>query len=245
MASTGDYQVVTPERVNLQYDIAGIGSRGAAILVDLMVQGAIAFVLYIAFFGLLLVSIVVGQVTGGADITSTAGFIIVAVLFIVALFVLTLGYNLIFEIIWNGQTPGKRTVGIRVIRENGYPIRATDAVIRNIVRIVDYLPFAYAIGVFTMLFNGRAKRLGDFAAGTIVVREGPRTTMAFPMPESDSSTTSLEPDDATLVRDFLVRRTTLNPDARRALAARLASALSIRYGLALDADPEPRLERLV
>ena len=176
MASASEYQVVTPERVSLQYDIAGIGSRGAAILVDFAVQGVISLVLYIALLGVLLRHGAGGRPAGGRGGDSRrplASFIVIA-LFVVALFALTLGYHMVFEIIWNGQTPGKRVTGIRVIRENGYPIRPVDAVIRNVVRIVDYLPFAYAVGVFTMLFNDRARRLGDFAAGTIVVREGPQ-----------------------------------------------------------------------
>ena len=244
MASASDYQVLTPERVSLQYDIAGIGSRGAAILVDLVLQSLLSIVLYVALFGVLLgVTAVGGRNSGDA---AFGAFIITVILFVVALFALTLGYHLVFEIIWNGQTPGKRTVGIRVIRENGYPIRPVDAVIRNIVRIVDYLPFAYAIGVFTMLFNERARRLGDFAAGTIVVREAPRDAISFSSSDTDAPTTSLQPDDATLVRDFLVRRPSLDPDARRHLARRLAAALSVRYGLAPDeADPEALLGRLV
>jgi len=248
MASTDyrpDFQVVTPERVSLQYDIAGIGSRGAAILVDLLVQSAISMALYMLLLGALLVAAVVDAVGGGS---STAGFFVVAAIFVVALFVLTMGYNLVFEIIWNGQTPGKRVVGIRVIRENGYPIRPLDAVIRNVVRIVDYLPFVYSVGVFTMLVNGRAKRLGDFAAGTIVVHEGPGSSHEFATtPEAvadEPRAMSLQPEQATLVRDFLTRRGSLDPEARRELADRLVSALSRRYGLGSDADAEAVLERL-
>src|SRR5688572_25913360 len=117
MASASDYNVVTPERVSLQYDIAGIGSRGAAILVDLMLQSLISLVLYIALIGIALALTVFG------GLGETAAFIVILVLFIIAAFALTLGYNMAFEILWNGQTPGKRSVGIRVIRENGYPIR--------------------------------------------------------------------------------------------------------------------------
>jgi len=243
MASAGDYHVITPERVSLQYDIAGIGSRGAAILVDLLVQGVISLALYVILLGFLLVAAFVNGLDGG---TSMTGFIVVFVLFIVALFVLTLGYNLVFEILWNGQTPGKRSVGIRVIRENGYPIRPIDAVIRNVLRIIDYLPFAYAVGVFAMLFNARARRLGDFAAGTIVVREGPRTALGFSGSQTnDVRPTALDPEDATLVRDFLMRRSSLEPQARRQLTDRLAAALSARYGLVYDSEPEPMLERIV
>jgi uncharacterized RDD family membrane protein YckC len=251
MASASEYQVVTPERVSLQYDIAGIGSRGAAILVDFAVQGVISLVLYIALLGVFLVMALVGGMTAGrgGGITATAGFVVVIALFVVALFALTLGYHMLFEILWNGQTPGKRVTGIRVIRENGYPIRSVDAVIRNVVRIVDYLPFAYSVGVFTMLLNDRARRLGDFAAGTIVVREGPRSAIGFPPSSADIDAvrpTTLQPDDATLVRDFLTRRPSLAPEARAALAERLANALTQRYTLAAEhEDPESLLSKVV
>src|ERR1700730_210808 len=85
---------------------------------------------------------------------------------------------MLFEILWSGETPGKSLVGVRVIRENGYPIRPVDAVIRNLVRIVDWLPGIYGVGVLTMLLNQRSRRLGDFASGTIVVREGARNAGA-------------------------------------------------------------------
>src|SRR4029078_5649079 len=111
------------------------------------------------------------------------------------------GYYMVFEILWNGQTPGKRLVGVRVMRENGYPIRPVDAVIRNLVRIVDWLPATYGIGVLTMLLNKRSKRLGDFASGTIVVREGARTRVAPVNVGADvfSPTYILAAADATLV----------------------------------------------
>src|ERR671926_427029 len=128
-----EYSVLTPERVRLQYDIAGIGSRGAAAIVDTVIQGILLFLV---------------------------------ATYLLAVFVVTAGYYIFFEIVWSGQTPGKRALGVRVIRENGYPIRPVDAVIRNLVRVVDGLPSGYAIGLLVMLLNNRSKRLGDFAAGT-------------------------------------------------------------------------------
>src|SRR5260221_12522374 len=151
---------------------------------------------------------------------------------------------MLFEILWNGQTPGKRMLGIRVIRENGYPMRPIDAVIRNLVRIVDWLPSGYGIGVLTMLLNKRSKRLGDFASGTIVVREGTRgAAILFPA-VAEPGGVRLSNADATLVRDFLVRRSSMHPQARAELAARLAAVLVQRYALTADADSEPFLERL-
>jgi uncharacterized RDD family membrane protein YckC len=242
MAST-DFRVLTPERVSLQYDIAGIGSRGAALIVDSLIQTAIALVAAIAVSGgaLTLISFV-GDAAG-----LLAGVLLYA-LIALALFAITFGYFMVFEIMWSGQTPGKRVVGLRVIRENGYPIRPVDAVIRNLVRIVDALPFGYAVGVLAMLFNSRSRRLGDFAAGTLVVREGARSRHVFAEalePEQPAAMgVNLRAEDATLVRDFLVRRSGMSPPARADLARRLANAMSARYGVTVEADPEVFLERL-
>jgi uncharacterized RDD family membrane protein YckC len=238
--ASAEYSVLTPERVSLQYDIAGIGSRGAAALVDTAIQSVALIVAVVALSA--------GSVVGSAFLSFArgpgAGTLFLA-LFILALFAITNGYFMLFEIVWNGQTPGKRMLGIRVIRENGYPMRPIDAVIRNLVRIVDWLPGAYGVGVLTMLLNKRSKRLGDFASGTIVVREGSRGAAAFLMPGvAEPTGVRLSNPDATLVRDFLVRRSSMNPQARADLAARLSAALAHRYGLSVDGEPESFLERL-
>ena len=177
---------------------------------------------------------------------------IVLILLFLGTFFLIWGYYMVFEIVWSGQTPGKRALGLRVIRENGYPLRAGDAVVRNLIRILDGPPFFGAVlGSLVMLCNDRAKRIGDFAAGTIVVREGKRqrlgelgrlepgpagaaTAGATAAATADAPVmASLSAADATLVRDFLVRRAEMYPDARSALAQRLAEHLSRRYGYPL------------
>src|SRR6266852_2443996 len=240
--ASAEYSVLTPERVSLQYDIAGIGSRGAAAMVDTVIQSVALIVIFIALAAGLAASsafLSLGSGPGAATLFLA--------LFILALFAVADGYFMLFEILWNGQTPGKRMVGIRVIRENGYPLRPLDAVIRNLMRMVDWLPGAYGIGVLTMLLNKRSKRLGDFASGTIVVREGSRGagTLLTPSAETaESRGVRLSSADATLVRDFLVRRASLDPRARADLAARLSAVLAQRYALTLDGEPEAFLERL-
>ena len=191
--------------------------------------------------------------------------VLTLVLYALGSFFLLWGYYLVFEIVWSGQTPGKRALGLRVIRENGYPIRAGDAVVRNLIRILDAPPLGAVVGSLVMLCNDRAKRIGDFAAGTIVVREGKRQRLGelggigavSATPAARAATApgegpagepgrsggagdgsaasgavmpSLSAEDATLVRDFLVRRAEMYPDARRALALRLAEHVSRRYG---------------
>ena len=235
--------MLTPERVSLQYDIAGIGSRGAAVLIDTALQLA----------ALVVVGLLVGVVGGLGSrlpVDRDAFFIGLGALFLLAMLAVTTGYFMLFEVIWNGQSPGKRIVGVRVMRENGYPERTVDAVIRNLVRMVDWLPIGYGVGVLVMLLNRRSRRLGDFAAGTIVVREG-QALAAPPIPvplavDAPGSTPGyrLSAADATLVRDFLARRPRMDPAARADLAGRLAETLAARYGLVRERDPEAFLEAL-
>ena len=239
-----DYQVLTPERVSLQYEVAGIGSRAAAALVDALIQGVLLLALYIG-----VAATVLGSSLAAAGRGMTTAAAVVAAFFLLAAFIVTVGYFILFEIVWNGQTPGKRLVGLRVIRENGYPLRPADAVIRNLVRVVDALPGVYLVGLLVMLLNARSRRLGDFAAGSIVVHEGaPRATPFVTRPPQPAPQLGppvhLSSQDATLVRDFLLRRSSMEPRARAALAKRLASVIGQRYGLLTDSDPEGFLERL-
>jgi uncharacterized RDD family membrane protein YckC len=232
--------VLTPERVALQYDIAGLGSRAAALFVDGALQGLALLLLLIAFVTLFAPPRRMGPPVDAAGQPNATLWILLAIVFFVVFLVVT-GYFIFFEIVWNGQTPGKRLLGIRVIRENGYPLRPRDAVVRHVVGLVDGLLTGYTVGPLVMLLNERAKRVGDFAAGTIVVRENAARTLATladwpaaagsPALVEGHVAAALAAGDATLVRDFLVRRDTLDAAARRRLAARLAAALSRRYGL--------------
>jgi uncharacterized RDD family membrane protein YckC len=238
--ASADYAVLTPERVSLEYGIAGIGSRGGAAIIDTLIQSVALTVVGIA-------GVSASAVLNAAS--SRFALTILIALLAVGGFIITAGYYLVFEIVWNGQTPGKRAVGIRVIRENGYPMRPIDSVIRNIVRVADWLPFFYGLGVLVMLFNKRSRRLGDFTAGTIVVREGARrglTSVVAPTAAPpEAPLVALSSADATLVRDFLVRRGSMHPSARANLAKRLAAALAQRYHLRVEEDvPEVLLERL-
>src|SRR6188508_1663748 len=120
-----DFSVLTPERVSLQYDIAGVGSRGAAVLVDSVIEAVALIVVAVAFGGGIAVfNSVLGDV---AQLNA-----VVLAVFILVFFAVSVGYFMVFEIIWSGQTPGKRIVGVRVLRENGYPIRPVDSAVRNV-----------------------------------------------------------------------------------------------------------------
>jgi uncharacterized RDD family membrane protein YckC len=241
--ASADYTLVTPERVRLEYAIAGIGSRGGAVLVDTLAQLVALSVVTAALGG---ASAAFGDFPEG--IAGGSGLLVLG-LWVAASFAITTGYFMVFEIVWNGQTPGKRLLGLRVIRDSGYPIRPVDSVVRNLVRIVDWLPFAYGIGAMVMLLNARSRRLGDFAGGTLVVREGRQRTLPTLTPVAAADEPggfTLSSADATLVRDFLVRREGMEPGIRADLARRLATALAHRYRLphAPATDAEAFLERL-
>ena len=149
------------------------------------------------------------------------------------------GYFIFFELLMRGQTPGKKSMKIRVIRDDGTPVTANEVLIRNILRIVDFLPFGYALGAVVMFPNPLAKRLGDLAAGTIVVKEGQLDYRAHadtknPLPPAESTPSAvnseLTAEERRVLGGFLHRRDELLPQAREELAARLAVPLHGKYG---------------
>jgi len=133
--------IETPEQTSIEFPLAGIGSRFLAVLIDSLIQTAVLIIL-----GLIFVGAGLGFRSAGFAGSPTAGVWIVAILIFIY-FLLMYGYFILFESIWNGQTPGKRLTHIRVIKDSGQPITAIDAVGRNLLRIVDQLPFAYGFGV--------------------------------------------------------------------------------------------------
>ncbi len=163
--------VRTPEHVELQFLLAGAGNRFLAVLVDLLIQGlalvGLLVVLVLAFWALRSASPETAEaVVEGAGLWVFAGLILVY-------FLVQWGYFTLFETMWAGQTPGKRLLKIRVVREDGRPVGFAEAAIRNLLRVVlDSQPGnLYAVGFVTGMLNLRFKRLGDYAAGTVVIRE--------------------------------------------------------------------------
>jgi len=159
------HYIDTPEQVELHFNVAGIGSRFVALLLDNLIIGAALFIEILLF-----VWIASAAPKGPTPALDTAGKWFLAFV-IFANFAFLWGYFALFEAFWNGQTPGKRVMKIRVIKDTGRQITFFEALARNLLRFVDGLPGAYLVGVITMLCNKSQKRLGDLVAGTIVIHE--------------------------------------------------------------------------
>ncbi|HSH01233.1 MAG TPA: RDD family protein [Anaerolineae bacterium] len=148
-------QIDTPENVVFGYELAGLASRFQAALID-----TIIIVIIQAILATLVFSFTIN--------TNIAANIISAIMGLIA-FTFLWGYYIFFEMLWNGQSIGKRAINIRVVNINGSPIGLTESIIRNLIRIIDILPATYGVGVITMFLNQKWRRLGDLAAGTVVV----------------------------------------------------------------------------
>lgn len=174
-----EYTIDTPENVSFGYEVAGIGSRFIAALIDNVILTVLLIGLNIAI--LVLIGSLAGDpaaIEQGIEQTEE-DWVVGLVIAIYALlnFSIWWGYYLLFEWLWHGQTIGKRTVHIRVVRVDGAPVSFVPVAVRNLVRIIDLLPVGYAVGVITMFCNRESRRLGDFAAGTLVVKDQGELTL--------------------------------------------------------------------
>ena len=211
--------VRTGEAVAIRYELAGLGSRFLALVVDMLAQTAIIVALLIAFgFALTPLS----RLAAGKNLTAWLIAFGIAVLFLVFF-----GWFIIFEAWWSGRTPGKRALGLRVVRDGGFPLDLGAAIIRNLVRVGEFALGFYAISAVSTLISKENKRLGDFAAGTLVVRD-----RADAVPDLDAylarpvrSELGLSAEDRVLAERFLARRATLERSARQRLAARIAARI--------------------
>jgi hypothetical protein len=163
-------------------------------------------------------------------------------------FVLYSGYYVLFEMLWNGQSPGKRWVGIRVIRRDGTPVTLSESLVRNLARLVDFLPVAYGVGIISMFLDQQSRRLGDLAAGTLVVHDrAPISIQSIAVQRGanlrmhGSQNISLDGfpiervtnDELNLIEDFLLRRDQLTHHTT--LAVQILNTLHTRLGLPLPA----------
>ena len=222
MASPNAIVVETPERVALSLDVADLGHRVLAFLVDLGI--------------LLLVAAVSVSVAGWIRPLLYQDFLglssLIRALLIAAAFVLNWSYDIVFETLWNGQTPGKRLLRIRVVRDDGSPEGFFEAVARNVCRLVDSFPAVYGVGVITMIASPRGKRLGDYVAGTTVVRERHIDLARYETKGAPASPVNLTPEEFELVSSFLGRAPSLEPEARGRVVRKLAEPIVARLAAA-------------
>lgn len=209
--------IATPEGVEVELTLAGIGSRFISAAIDFAIQilllGALAFLLRPA-----------GD-AGFAAFTSIA----FAVIFF---------YDVLFEVLARGRTPGKRASGLRVVGPGGRPITLVRSAVRNLLRVIDILPGFYAVGMTVIFITRRNQRIGDLVAGTYVLRDrhGDRLAAGAALPAIDAApaatwdVSAVAADDVATVRLFLERRERLRLQARRDVAAQLASRLRPRVG---------------
>jgi uncharacterized RDD family membrane protein YckC len=262
-----ELSVLSTENVHFAVNTAGLGSRFMAVFIDLVIQ-------LLLMLGVSLLSAYYMEF-----LTTTFGsqswfssFMTAIMIFL--FFVILYAYFFFFEWLWHGLTPGKRLVGLRVLQANGLPATFWQVLVRNVLRIADFLPFFYGAGALAVIINDQNRRIGDQIAGTVVARErreeaaskvldiasaaeafladskrlaapellAEQTANSRLIASSESNTQTqsvalrvrIPEEQYEMVRDFLLRRHTLQPSAR----ARLGNLLSHRIATLMD-EPVP------
>lgn len=239
-------EVRTPESIAFSYELAGLGSRFLALIVDQAIQ---IVVIVAIFAGIVLAgSRVEGHVAKPVASDQVVQSLAIAIVVFIV-FAVFFGYFIVFEALWSGQTPGKRLVGIRVVRDGGYPIDFGASLIRNLIRVGEQLAFYYLVSAISAVLSLENKRIGDIAAGTIVVRDArlaePQKLVQESAEPAYAPTAYLDGDERALIKRFLERRDALTDDRRRELAWQIASRIRKRMPPELARlDDELLLERL-
>lgn len=226
--------ISTAEGIELRLALAGAGSRFIACVADLVIQLVLIVLAAVAAIGLL------GGGVGDA-------------LFAMAAFAALFLYDIAFEVLASGRTPGKRMTHLRVVRGEGEPVDLPSSAVRNLLRLIDLLPAAYLVGLLSILLTERNQRLGDLAAGTLVIRDaGGRATTTAQAVAADArldsggwDVSAVSAAELVAVRRFLERRESLDRRARRELAYRLEQGLRAKVAGAPEGlDAESFLEEL-
>lgn len=232
--------IVTPENVTISYEVAGLGTRVSAQLVDLLLQALVLLV--VGIIGALSIEGLNSALPDSKFVHFLMDF--EAAVFIVFSFLVIAGYFMFYEGLRNGQTPGKRAMGIRVIKDGGSPVDMSASAIRNLIRIIELILGSYAVSVISILVSPSYKRIGDYAAGTIVVKErGDKT--AAPIVEAPKYNTVpvstgpyavrdihlLTKEQLEAVRRFAERRGQLTMDLQESLARKIAEPIIARLGM--------------
>ncbi len=201
------YQVETPEGIDLVLRPAGLLPRALAYAIDLAIRGAIMLVLFIALA-------LLGQLGLGLGL--------------ILMFLLNWWYMVLFEVLNQGRSPGKQVMGLRVVHDDGTPIGWSASLVRNLLRFVDMLPFAYSLGALSCLLHPTFKRLGDIAAGSLVVYRDDRAQRPeLPDAEPERAPFSLSLPDQRALLGFAERQASLSPARRAELAGILAEPLDV------------------
>lgn len=227
-------RIATGESVAFSYELAGVGSRFFAVFIDMALQLAVLAVLVLALV------VLTRTVPAAAHLAPAAKFgkAVLKGVAVAAGFALFFGYFIFFEWRWQGRTPGKRVLGIRVVRDGGFPLDLTSSVIRNVVRILEVGAGLYALSAVATLLSPANRRFGDMAAGTIVIRDGHfERALSAPGEERDSEdplVAELTLAQRDLVRRYVLRRATLAPEYRRAVAAEIAASVRPKLTMPFD-----------
>src|SRR6266480_1898573 len=243
--ATEDILIIeTPERVPLHFALASIGNRFLACAIDHALQALTIVLMVIAF------TVVANYSSVGEELASAPKW--VKAVLIVVVFLIISGYFAFFEWLWNGQTPGKRWLKLRVIREDGRPVTFWEAAVRNLLRCFDMMPAPfYSIGLISVFCSSTDQRIGDMVAGTVVVREreaeAPAFAQVFAAPVSDpalrrsfqpvlftAELNNLTESEIEVVETFLRRRWDLADVPRQWMAWRVA--LPLLYKIRPDYD---------
>lgn len=248
--------IETPERVPLAFALASIGNRFLAVAIDHAIQYFTIFVVAYASLtlsGLFDAKSVFSEKSPATFVEDVPKWTIA--LMIIVLFLIFAGYFVFFEWLWNGQTPGKRLLKLRVIREDGRPITLWEALARNLLRIFDAIPGfvlpVYSIGLIAIFLSGRDQRIGDMFAGTVVIRErtdeAPSFAETFSNPVADAAfrrvnqpidfradVSSITEPEIEVVESFLRRRWDLTERQRIWMAWRVALPLMYKIKPAYD-----------
>lgn len=257
--------VDTPENITFGYEIAGIGSRFLAALVDTTLILLLQILVNAVLILIISKSVDVGEVVASGKIFNPSASWLLGLMGLISFFFLW-GYYIFFEMLWNGQSPGKALAKLRVIRANGTPITLTESIIRNLVRVIDFLPMYYGVGVITMFVNSQSRRLGDLAAGTLVVRENterislkslavleirlaqPTASIGVPgITGQEYPIERLTQQDIQMIESFLKRRQELNNrlDLARQIACSILARMDIPESELQDRGAEETLSAVL
>lgn len=220
-----EVRIETPEQIEVSLEIAGIGSRFVAQVMDWLIKWGIFFLLFI------LVSVAAGILGAALSFDKTISYVLAA-LMIAVFYAFLLGFDIYFEVRHNGQTPGKKFAGIRVLREGGAPLDFRSACVRNLLGMADFLPSFYLLGGFLVMVSSRGQRLGDMAAGTIVIRERavqPPTELHTTIQKlaqdefhfTADQLSGCSANDRYILRSFFQRAEDMDEEPREQLALRL------------------------